>query len=121
MGKADLTLRQVSSGDALRYEVESGDLSPPRSASRVEYPAATSNASKSIGGMLLHAAWKQRSENLYKHGKVVGGVYFGLGQEACSLRFCLRSSNKDDWLGPDDPQPRVAPGGGFSPAPYDWR
>src|SRR5262249_44749696 len=23
-------------------------------------------------------------ENLYKQGKVVGGVYFGLGQEACS-------------------------------------
>ena len=38
-------------------------------------------------------------ENLYKQSKVVGGVYFGLGQEGCSCAsaFALRD---DDWLGP---------------------
>jgi TPP-dependent pyruvate/acetoin dehydrogenase alpha subunit len=38
-------------------------------------------------------------ENLYKQGKVVGGVYFGLGQEACSCAsaYALR---KEDWLAP---------------------
>jgi TPP-dependent pyruvate/acetoin dehydrogenase alpha subunit len=38
-------------------------------------------------------------ENLYKQGKVVGGVYFGLGQEACSCAsaYALR---RDEWLGP---------------------
>jgi TPP-dependent pyruvate/acetoin dehydrogenase alpha subunit len=38
-------------------------------------------------------------ENLYKQGKVVGGVYFGLGQEGCSCAsaYALKS---DEWLGP---------------------
>jgi TPP-dependent pyruvate/acetoin dehydrogenase alpha subunit len=38
-------------------------------------------------------------ENLYKQGKVVGGVYFGLGQEGCSCAsaFALR---EDEWFGP---------------------
>ena len=38
-------------------------------------------------------------ENLYKQGKVVGGVYFGLGQEACSCASAY-ALHEDDWLGP---------------------
>jgi len=38
-------------------------------------------------------------ENLYKQGKVVGGVYFGLGQEGCSCASAFALST-DDWLGP---------------------
>ena len=34
--------------------------------------------------MLLNRKMETALENLYKQGKVVGGVYFGLGQEACS-------------------------------------
>ena len=34
--------------------------------------------------MLLNRKMEVALENLYKQGKVVGGVYFGLGQEACS-------------------------------------
>jgi TPP-dependent pyruvate/acetoin dehydrogenase alpha subunit len=49
--------------------------------------------------MLLNRKMEQALENLYKQGQVVGGVYFGLGQEACSCAsaFALR---KDDWLAP---------------------
>src|SRR5438046_7017034 len=49
--------------------------------------------------MLLNRKMEQALENLYKQGKVVGGVYFGLGQEACSgaSAFAL---HKDEWLGP---------------------
>ena len=38
-------------------------------------------------------------ENLYKQGKVVGGVYFGLGQEACSCASAY-ALDKDDWFAP---------------------
>src|SRR6202044_3639031 len=38
-------------------------------------------------------------ENLYKQGKVVGGVYFGLGQEACSCASAY-AREKDDWAPP---------------------
>ncbi len=49
--------------------------------------------------MLLNRAMEQALENLYKQGQVVGGVYFGFGQEACSCAsaYALR---KDDWLAP---------------------
>jgi TPP-dependent pyruvate/acetoin dehydrogenase alpha subunit len=49
--------------------------------------------------MLLNRRMEVALENLYKQGKVVGGVYFGLGQEGCSCAsaFALGS---DDWLGP---------------------
>ena len=49
--------------------------------------------------MLLNRKMETALENLYKQGKVVGGVYFGLGQEACSCAsaFALKP---EDWLGP---------------------
>jgi len=49
--------------------------------------------------MLLNRKMETALENLYKQGKVVGGVYFGLGQEGCSCAsaYALRP---DEWLGP---------------------
>jgi TPP-dependent pyruvate/acetoin dehydrogenase alpha subunit len=49
--------------------------------------------------MLLNRRMETALENLYKQGKVVGGVYFGLGQEACSCAsaYALKA---DEWLGP---------------------
>jgi len=49
--------------------------------------------------MLLNRRMEAALENLYKQGKVVGGVYFGLGQEACSCAsaYALR---EEDWLAP---------------------
>src|SRR5262249_2875403 len=49
--------------------------------------------------MLLNRKMEAALENLYKQGKVVGGVYFGLGQEACSCAsaYALKA---DEWLGP---------------------
>jgi TPP-dependent pyruvate/acetoin dehydrogenase alpha subunit len=38
-------------------------------------------------------------ENLYKQSKVVGGVYFGLGQEACSCASAF-ALGKEDWFAP---------------------
>ena len=49
--------------------------------------------------MLLNRRMEVALENLYKQGKVVGGVYFGLGQEGCSCASAY-ALDKDDWLGP---------------------
>src|SRR5258708_27465709 len=49
--------------------------------------------------MLLNRHMETALENLSKQGKVVGGVYFGLGQEACSCASAF-ALQKDDWLGP---------------------
>jgi len=49
--------------------------------------------------MLLNRRMEAALENLYKQGKVVGGVYFGLGQEGCSCASAY-ALGPDDWLGP---------------------
>jgi TPP-dependent pyruvate/acetoin dehydrogenase alpha subunit len=54
-------------------------------------------------------------ENLYKQGKVVGGVYFGLGQEACSCASAY-ALHKDEWLGPMIRNQGALLVRGFSPA-----
>jgi TPP-dependent pyruvate/acetoin dehydrogenase alpha subunit len=49
--------------------------------------------------MLLNRKMEIALENLYKQGKVVGGVYFGLGQEACSCASAY-ALDKNDWFAP---------------------
>ncbi|MFL6299246.1 MAG: thiamine pyrophosphate-dependent dehydrogenase E1 component subunit alpha [Terriglobales bacterium] len=49
--------------------------------------------------MLLNRRMEVALENLYKQGKVVGGVYFGLGQESCSVASAY-ALDKDDWFAP---------------------
>jgi pyruvate dehydrogenase E1 component alpha subunit/2-oxoisovalerate dehydrogenase E1 component alpha subunit len=97
--KPRFTLRQVRTGDTLRYEVESGDLSSPVSPIRESKYLSREQCIEIYRWMLLNRRMETALENLYKQGKVVGGVYFGLGQEACSCAsaYALR---KDDWMGP---------------------
>src|SRR5258708_19883901 len=54
---------------------------------------------KIYGGMLVNGRMETALEKLYKQGKVVGGVYFGLGQESCSCASAY-ALGKDDWMGP---------------------
>ena len=49
--------------------------------------------------MLLNRRMESALESLYKQSKVVGGVYFGLGQEGCSCASAY-ALGPDDWLGP---------------------
>jgi pyruvate dehydrogenase E1 component alpha subunit/2-oxoisovalerate dehydrogenase E1 component alpha subunit len=94
----EFTVRQASAGDEFRYEV-TGDLSAPAPPIRDSRYLVPAQAIEIYRFMLLNRAMEAALENLYKQGKVVGGVYFGLGQEACSCAsaFALR---KDEWLGP---------------------
>ncbi len=49
--------------------------------------------------MLLNRRMETVLENLYKQSLVVGGVYFGLGQEGCSCASAM-ALGPEDWLGP---------------------
>jgi len=92
-------LRQVRTEDTLRYEVESGDLSTPAPPIRESKYLNREQCIEIYRWMLLNRRMETALENLYKQGKVVGGVYFGLGQEACSCASAY-ALHKDDWLGP---------------------
>ncbi|HEY4899258.1 MAG TPA: thiamine pyrophosphate-dependent enzyme [Terriglobales bacterium] len=89
---------QSGEGSNIEYKIE-GDLSAAAPPIR-ESKYLTREQSIAIHRwMLLNRRMETVLENLYKQSMVVGGVYFGLGQEGCSCAsaFALRD---DDWLGP---------------------
>jgi TPP-dependent pyruvate/acetoin dehydrogenase alpha subunit len=96
--KPVFTICQTRVGGEVRYEVE-GDLSAPVPPIRESKYLDKTQSLEIYRWMLLNRRMEAALENLYKQGKVVGGVYFGLGQEGCSCAsaFALRS---EDWLGP---------------------
>jgi len=82
----------------VRYEV-SGDLNAPVPPIRDSKYLSKQQAIEIYRFMLLNRKMEVALENLYKQGKVVGGVYFGLGQEACSCASAY-ALDKDDWFAP---------------------
>jgi len=96
--KPSFELRQVRDGDTVRYEV-SGTLSAPAPPIRDSKYLSKTQCIDIYRWMLLNRKMEAALENLYKQGKVVGGVYFGLGQEACSCASAY-ALQKDEWLGP---------------------
>jgi len=96
--KPSFALRQVRDGDIVRYEVE-GDLSAPVPPIRDSKYLAKPQCLEIYRWMLLNRKMETALENLYKQGKVVGGVYFGLGQEGCSCASAY-ALKPDEWLGP---------------------
>jgi pyruvate dehydrogenase E1 component alpha subunit/2-oxoisovalerate dehydrogenase E1 component alpha subunit len=113
--KPHFKLRQVRDGEAVRYELESGDLAGAVPALWESKYLRREQLIEIYRWMLLNRRLEATLENLYKQGQVVGGVYFGLGQEACSCAsaFALR---KDDWLGPMIRNQGALLVRGFSPA-----
>ena len=97
--KTQFTLRQVRVGDEVSYEVESGNLSTPAPPIRDSKYLRREQILEIYRWMLLNRRMETALENLYKQGQVVGGVYFGLGQEACSCASAF-ALHKDDWMGP---------------------
>src|SRR6476659_7683878 len=96
--KPNFTVRQTRKGDECCYEI-SGDLSAPAPPIRDSKYLSKQQCIDIYRWMLLNRKMETALENLYKQGKVVGGVYFGLGQEGCSCAsaYALRP---DEWLGP---------------------
>jgi TPP-dependent pyruvate/acetoin dehydrogenase alpha subunit len=96
--KPSFQLKQVHAGEEVRYEI-TGDLSAPVPPIR---ESRYLNKEKSVAiyrWMLLNRRMETALENLYKQGQVVGGVYFGLGQEACSCASAF-ALQPEDWMGP---------------------
>jgi TPP-dependent pyruvate/acetoin dehydrogenase alpha subunit len=93
-----IELRQVRDGDTVRYEV-SGDLSAPVPPIRESKYLGQQQCVEIYRWMLLNRKMEAALENLYKQGKVVGGVYFGLGQEGCSCASAY-ALKPNEWLGP---------------------
>src|SRR5450755_544649 len=96
--KPSFTIRQIRKAGKVAYEV-TGDFSAPAPPIRESKYLNKKQCIEIYRWMLLNRKMETALENLYKQGKVVGGVYFGLGQEACSCAsaYALR---KEDWLGP---------------------
>jgi TPP-dependent pyruvate/acetoin dehydrogenase alpha subunit len=119
--KPSFTLRQIvelrkdGEGGELRYEVESGDLSQPAPPLRDSNYLTRPQLIEIYRWMLLNRRMETALENLYKQGHVVGGVYFGLGQEACSCASAC-ALHKDEWLGPMIRNQGALLVRGFSPA-----
>jgi TPP-dependent pyruvate/acetoin dehydrogenase alpha subunit len=113
--KPAFALRQVRAGDEVRYEIESGDLSAPAPPIRESKYLSRDQCVEIYRWMLLNRRMETALENLYKQGQVVGGVYFGLGQEACSCASAY-ALQKDEWLGPMIRNQGALLVRGFSPA-----
>ena len=94
----DFLVQQVQVGDEVRYQVK-GNLSGPVPPIRDSRYLSKQQCLEIYRWMLLNRKMEQALENLYKQGKVVGGVYFGLGQEACSCASAY-ALGPDDWMGP---------------------
>src|SRR6266699_2793666 len=97
----DLTVRQSIEKDKdgaehVRYEVE-GNLNAPVPPIRDSKYLDKKQCIEIYRYMLLNRKMEVALENLYKQGKVVGGVYFGLGQEACSCASAY-ALDQDDWF-----------------------
>ena len=96
--KPNFTVRQIRKGETCCYEV-SGDLSAPAPPIRDSKYLSRQQCIEIYRWMVLNRKMEQALENLYKQGKVVGGVYFGLGQESCSCASAY-ALDKDDWVAP---------------------
>jgi TPP-dependent pyruvate/acetoin dehydrogenase alpha subunit len=89
---------QSGEGSNVEYRIE-GDLSAAAPPIRESKYLSREQCLAIYRWMLVNRRMETVLENLYKQSLVVGGVYFGLGQEGCSCAsaFALRD---DDWLGP---------------------
>jgi TPP-dependent pyruvate/acetoin dehydrogenase alpha subunit len=95
----DFTVQQSTEKDGhVRYKV-TGDLDAAVPPIRESKYLDKQQAIEIYRYMLLNRKMETALENLYKQGKVVGGVYFGLGQEACSCASAY-ALDKDDWFAP---------------------
>ena len=96
--KPDFRVCEVTRDGEVCYEVH-GDLSAPVPPIRESKHLTPKQHIEIYRWMLLNRRMEAALENLYKQGKVVGGVYFGLGQEACSCASAY-ALQTDDWLAP---------------------
>jgi TPP-dependent pyruvate/acetoin dehydrogenase alpha subunit len=93
-----ISLKHDAATGETTYDV-SGDLKAPAPPIRDSKYLKREQCIEIYRWMLLNRRMETVLESLYKQTKVVGGVYFGLGQEGCSCASAY-ALQKDDWLGP---------------------
>jgi TPP-dependent pyruvate/acetoin dehydrogenase alpha subunit len=96
--RPEFRVYQSSEGSNIEYKIE-GDLSAPAPPIRDSKYLSREKCLAIYRWMLLNRRMETVLENLYKQSMVVGGVYFGLGQEGCSCASAFALGD-DDWLGP---------------------
>src|SRR5664279_4579097 len=96
--RPEFRVYQSGEGSSIEYKIE-GDLTAAAPPIRESKYLTREQSIAIYRWMLLNRRMESALENLYKQSMVVGGVYFGLGQEGCSCAsaFALRD---DDWVGP---------------------
>jgi pyruvate dehydrogenase E1 component alpha subunit/2-oxoisovalerate dehydrogenase E1 component alpha subunit len=88
----------VADDGTVRYEAR-GNLDTPVPPIRESRYLNKEKALAIYRFMHLNRRMEIALENLYKQGKVVGGVYFGLGQEGCSVASTM-ALREEDWFAP---------------------
>src|SRR5579859_3849599 len=96
--RPEFEIVEVSEGQEVHYEIR-GQLDTPVPPIRESKYLKKEQYLEIYRWMLLNRRMEQALENLYKQGKVVGGVYFGLGQESCSCASAY-ALGPDDWFAP---------------------
>src|SRR5438270_1930230 len=94
----EFEVREVSDGPEIHYEIK-GKLNTPVPPIRESKYLTRDQHLEIYRWMVMNRRMEVALENLYKQSKVVGGVYFGLGQEACSCASAF-ALGKDDWFAP---------------------
>ena len=96
--RPEFRVYQSGEGSNVEYKID-GDLSAPAPPIRESKYLSRQQCLDLYRWMLLNRRMETVLETLYKQSLVVGGVYFGLGQEGCSCASAL-ALGPDDWLGP---------------------
>jgi len=96
--RPEFRVYQSGEGSNVEYRVE-GDLSAAAPPIRESKYLSREQCLAIYRWMLLNRRMEAALENLYKQSLVVGGVYFGLGQEGCSCASAF-ALGADDWLAP---------------------
>lgn len=95
--KLAFDLREVRHEGKVAYEWEGDIADPPPLRDSAGLGRAECLAIYRF--MVMNRIMEQQLENLYKQGKVVGGVYFGLGQEGNSVASAY-ALGPEDWMAP---------------------
>jgi TPP-dependent pyruvate/acetoin dehydrogenase alpha subunit len=94
----EFTLHMETTDEQVQYRVE-GDLTAPAPPLRESKYLKREQYIELYRWMLLNRRLESSLETLYKQSKVIGSVYFGLGQEACSCASAY-ALTPEDWMGP---------------------
>src|ERR1051326_7793169 len=89
---------EITDGPEVHYEIK-GKLDAPAPPIAESKYLSREQHLEVYRWMLMNRRMEVALENLYKQSKVVGGVYFGLGQEACSCASAY-ALGPDDWFAP---------------------